>query len=289
MIRVIASPIRPTLEHLFKAARKDLLIATPYVKLAEAEWARSLLLSRERDSDFHLTILSSIRTASVLDGSLDIAALTLFSGMNDGVRIVNLPRLHAKVYIADSETALITSANLTAGGMEGNFEYGALIEDSSVVRQVRSDMQAYAEIGATLQRSILAELQTIAVGIANAQVQKAQSLGREMESLFNATLRKAEYEFIAAQVGTRSANGLFSEAILFSLRTRRLTTAEIHAKVQSLLPDLCDDSEELIINGEHFGKRWKHAVRNAQQHLKRIGRISLSDDGFWGRGDYDYM
>jgi hypothetical protein len=28
-----------------------------------------------------------------------------------------------------------------------------------------------------------------------------------------------------------------------------------------------------VINGQQFGKRWKHAVRNAQQYLKRSGQI----------------
>jgi len=48
------------------------------------------------------------------------------------------------------------------------------------------------------------------------------------------------------------------------------------------LPDLCDDDVELVINGEHFGKKWKHQVRNAQQALKRVGRISF-DGKRWHR------
>ena len=52
-----------------------------------------------------------------------------------------------------------------------------------------------------------------------------------------------------------------------------MSTVELHPKVQKLLPDLCDDSVELVIDGQHFGKRWKHAVRNAQQYLKLHGQI----------------
>ncbi|MCX7838180.1 MAG: hypothetical protein N2559_01805, partial [Anaerolineae bacterium] len=29
-----------------------------------------------------------------------------------------------------------------------------------------------------------------------------------------------------------------------------------------------------VINGVHFGKRWKHMVRNAQQSLKKRGVIN---------------
>ena len=51
-------------------------------------------------------------------------------------------------------------------------------------------------------------------------------------------------------------------------------TTTIASAVKQLLPDLCDDYEELLINGQRFGKAWKHRVRNAQQYLKHAGRIS---------------
>jgi hypothetical protein len=46
------------------------------------------------------------------------------------------------------------------------------------------------------------------------------------------------------------------------------------------LPDLCDDAVELLINGQRFGKRWKHAVRNAQQYLKRSGKIAVKGENW---------
>lgn len=59
-----------------------------------------------------------------------------------------------------------------------------------------------------------------------------------------------------------------------------MSTAELHPLVQALHPDLCDDGVDRVIDGVHFGKRWKHMVRNAQQHLKSQGRIRL-EDGRW--------
>jgi hypothetical protein len=50
--------------------------------------------------------------------------------------------------------------------------------------------------------------------------------------------------------------------------------------VQALHPDLCDDLVDRVIDGQHFGKKWKHAVRTAQQHLKRQGQIELHE-GRW--------
>lgn len=56
------------------------------------------------------------------------------------------------------------------------------------------------------------------------------------------------------------------------------TTAVLGAEVSQLLPDLCDDGEELVINGERYGKAWKHSLRNAQQHLKRQGVVVYDPD-----------
>lgn len=87
-------------------------------------------------------------------------------------------------------------------------------------------------------------------------------------------MRHAKPRFVQAHIGDRSANAVFGDAILFSLRRGPLKTETIHERVRRLLPDLCDDSEELVINGERYGKRWKHGVRNAQQYLKRKGVVT---------------
>jgi hypothetical protein len=50
--------------------------------------------------------------------------------------------------------------------------------------------------------------------------------------------------------------------------------------IQRIHADLCDDSIDRVIDGEHFGKKWKHAVRTAQQQLKKRGEIHLRD-GRW--------
>ena len=38
------------------------------------------------------------------------------------LQLSSLSRLHAKVYIADSKAAFVTSANLTRGGLRENYE-----------------------------------------------------------------------------------------------------------------------------------------------------------------------
>jgi hypothetical protein len=107
-----------------------------------------------------------------------------------------------------------------------------------------------------------------------------KSASRKLKASFTRTLHHARKEFLSAQVGTRSAHGLYAEAILYALSQGPLPTEQLHPKVQNMLPDLCDDEIELIINGQRFGKSWKHAVRNSQQYLKRSGQIAF-DGNRW--------
>ena len=95
-------------------------------------------------------------------------------------------------------------------------------------------------------------------------------------------MREARPEFVAAQVGGRTKHAVFGEAIRFVLAQGPLSTAAIHEQVSALLPDLCDDAKPLTINGQTFGRVWKHDVRNAQLDLRRRGVIARNrDTGLW--------
>jgi hypothetical protein len=50
--------------------------------------------------------------------------------------------------------------------------------------------------------------------------------------------------------------------------------------IENIHPDLCDNTVDRVIDGKRFGKKWKHAVRTAQQQLKREGLVALSG-GRW--------
>ncbi len=80
----------------------------------------------------------------------------------------------------------------------------------------------------------------------------------------------------------KSRQAELRDAVVTVLRTHGpLTTEDLHPQVQRMLPQICDDSEDRIIEGKSFGKKWKHWVRSAQQALKREGSIQLRDDGRW--------
>jgi hypothetical protein len=273
-IELYSSPWRSGFERFLKGVHTDLLIASPFIKKSEADWVCSLVAGRS----IHLSVLTDIRSDSVLNGSLDIDALKIFSHAAADSKVIALPGLHAKVYVRDKDFAIITSANLTPSGFQSNYEYGVGLSDPQVVYQIRQDLEAYGRVGSPMTPELMSELVAISEDLIEEYNEVQRSAKASIRKRFNQKLRKARIEFLRAQVGNRSAHALFSDAILYVLSKGPLKTAELHPRIQQLLPELCDDTVELIINGQRFGKRWKHAVRNAQQFLKRQGIIGF--DGY---------
>jgi hypothetical protein len=100
-----------------------------------------------------------------------------------------------------------------------------------------------------------------------------QGIRAQAQRAFKAKLEATHVRLLRQRVHGRTTHAIFSEAILFLLAKGPLPTSELHPLIQGLHPDICDDSIDRIIDGEHFGKKWKHYVRNAQQSLKQQGRI----------------
>ncbi|MFQ6007779.1 MAG: hypothetical protein ACE5K8_02400, partial [Candidatus Zixiibacteriota bacterium] len=75
---------------------------------------------------------------------------------------------------------------------------------------------------------------------------------------FDKILHRAHGEVLRARAAGRAPHAIFAEAILYLLRIGPATTEELHAKIQAIHPDLCDDSIDRVIDGRHFGKKWKH-------------------------------
>jgi phosphatidylserine/phosphatidylglycerophosphate/cardiolipin synthase-like enzyme len=46
------------------------------------------------------------------------------------------------VYLIDGRVDIITSANVTAGGLRANFEYGVRIDDRKAIAAIRKDMRS---------------------------------------------------------------------------------------------------------------------------------------------------
>ena len=275
MLTLQASPFRSHLEKLFNSATQELFLASPYIKTPEAEWVCGRIEKLGHRKTLRLQILTDVRSSTVLGGSLDIAALRIFNTELPNCEIVNLPRLHAKVYVADETNAIVTSANLTPSGLDSNLEYGVGITDKETIRGIKCDLQRYATLGNRLSDAAINELEKVGDALRKEFQAIERSSEKRLRRKFSETLRHADLEFLRAQVGARSAHGLFADAMIYLLTSSPMSTRQLHLKLKAMLPELCDDKTELIIDGQHFGKKWKHVVRNAQVYLRRKAAIKL--------------
>ena len=281
-MKLFASPLRSAVEHVVSQAKRELFIASPYIKESETRWLTESFRGKQR-AELRLSILTDVCTDSVLSGSLDVSALQRLSVSFPCSTITTLPRLHAKVYIADSRVALITSANFTKSGLDLNSEYGVGIEEPDAITKVREDMLSYCRLGQMLSGDALMELSEAAERLSAEfrQVQRDATIAVKRQ--FRESLREAQVEFIRAKVGNRTSHAIFAEAILYLLSKKPMRTVDLQPAIKELLPELCTD-DDLVINGQKFGKRWKHGVRTAQVYLRRGRRICLVD-GLWKISD----
>ena len=210
---------------------------------------------------------------AISSSALDVEALLRLAKVSPASKLVALPNLHAKVFVADEKAAIITSGNLTRSGLDTNIEYGIVFRDQTLVRTVREDMLGFARLGSAVSLDAIADLLPLQTTMREAEAEVAHSAPPEAKRRFDEIMWQAKPAFAAMQVGNRSANAIFGEAIRLALAEGPQPTAVIHERIRQMLPDFCDDTEDRVINGVHFGKKWKHNVRNAQQSLKHRGII----------------
>jgi hypothetical protein len=191
-----------------------------------------------------------------------------------------LPSIHAKVYVADDKLAVVTSANMTDGGLLRNFEYGVKVEEKNLVCKIKRDVTDYAGLATRIETNKLRFLSEISSELKGIRTEAEKSIKSRLRAEFQQRLRGFEEEIIRVRVAGRTPHAIFAESILYLLARRPMATAELHPRIQRIHPDLCDDSVDRIIDGRHFGKKWKHALRTAQQHLKRTEQIEFRE-GVW--------
>ena len=277
MVQLINRGWRNDLAELAEAAEESLLVAVPYIKDNEAAWLCGLL-----SNEIEVLTLARMELQAIRTSALDVNALLRLANVSSSARLIALPNLHAKVFVADEKAAIVTSGNLTRSGLDTNIEYGVVLRDPPLVKKVRDDMLNFARLGNAVSPDAIGALIPIETAVREAEAEIARNASSEAKRRFDAIMWQAKPAFASLQIGNRSANAIFGEAIKLTLADGPQTTQTIHERIRQLLPDFCDDSEDRVINGVHFGKKWKHNVRNAQQYLKRQRIIAYDKtNGVW--------
>jgi len=275
MIEVLCSPFHPTLQEFIDGLRTECLICSPYVTMGPAVTLVTAAERKRIQNSLSVKLITDISAPNIVNGSTDISALLLIAERIQKTEIVYLPRIHAKVYISGDSLAIIGSANFTDGGMTRNLEYGVSVREPPIVRKIAVDLERYSQLGGLVTRPRLVELLARVNKLQEAIREEKNAINRKLRSLTDVLQRDAEDELVRVRIQGRSINAIFAETILYLLAHRPMTTVELHSRIHDMHPDLCDDTVDRVIDGQRFGKLWKHSVRNAQQHLKRTSRVSF--------------
>jgi phosphatidylserine/phosphatidylglycerophosphate/cardiolipin synthase-like enzyme len=280
-MQLLVSPWTRTFDTLVRSIERSALIVSPYITADPLQYFAKHLKSPGR---IQIEILTNLAVDSMIQGSTSPRALVEFSVAVPSTNVRHLPGLHAKVYVADKRVAVITSANLTRGGLRGNYEYGIEIADSATVHEIVTDLEGYGALGAEVS---VPELQHLAEAVDDLQGQQSRVMASAKMGLreeFEARVTATQESLLSLRAtSAQSTNAIFSRTILYLLGRGPLSTQQLNPLVQRIHPDLCDDSVDRVIQGVHFGRRWKHMVRNAQQSLAKQGRVNLQD-GRWHLG-----
>jgi len=269
-----------TLETLVSSARSRLTLCAPYISERGAIVVRNARSSAPKTNCFVL-VLTDLSPLAVCAGATDPSAVASLGQAMPNVRTVHLPRLHAKVYAADGTRAVVTSGNLTDGGLRANHECGLLVENADLAGRIEADIAAYAALGADVDGQTLDRVCELAVDARAAYQAQTASASRESTRRLRVVLRASSDTLVRARLAEGPIHTVFAKTIEYLLRRYGpLSTEQMHPMIHEIHPDLCDDTVDRVIDGKRFGKKWKHAARTAQQQLKKRGIVALVN-GAW--------
>jgi len=103
---------------IISKTKEELFISSPFINIEEVKILSNCFLKK---SSINISLLTNLTSQNIINRSTEPTALLELYKLFDQVRISSLGKLHAKVYIVDNKIGIITSANLTSGGLINNF------------------------------------------------------------------------------------------------------------------------------------------------------------------------
>jgi len=125
MFQIIKSPWENLFFDLIKNSKNSIYLASPFIKYNTA----SKIVENCGAKNIDIRFINSFKLSNFYNGASDLEALRILDSCN--IKQKSVHKLHAKVFIFDNK-AIITSGNLTSGGLKNNYEYGILIKDDLV-------------------------------------------------------------------------------------------------------------------------------------------------------------
>jgi len=265
---------------LFSSVKSELTISSPYISDIGANLLINSVPVTFKQKGL-IRFITDLSPRNIYQGSTNPFSFDILFQNIHLVQIFHLPKLHAKVYIQDNQKVIVTSGNLTAGGLYHNFEYGVFSDDRHFVSYIKNDLTDYGNLGALIDHNDIINYCNLSDKVKDIYRKKEDTITKENENQFNSAIEQANDELIRLKLVSGKIHPIFEKTILYLLnKYGALEQDNINKLIQEIHPDLCDDDVDRVINGVAFGKKWKHITRTALQNLKKRAQVELRD-GKW--------
>ena len=129
---IIVTPTLTWLKGKMSQCSSEITIASPFVN--DGIW----MFADIPNPHLKRSIVTRINVRDFAFGASSLSTLSKL--VKDGWKIFSLPRIHAKIYIFDNSSALITSANSTHAGLTQNLECGITTDDPATIKNLRKTL-----------------------------------------------------------------------------------------------------------------------------------------------------
>ena len=133
-MKILKTPWEKDFIELIKNSKTNIRATSPYIK---ENICNKIVDAKNKETNFKL--ITSFKIKHIHNRSLDIAGLETLINNNSTVK--NITNLHSKIYVFDDKLAVISSSNLTNGGLLKNYEYGILLNEKKIVHEIIDDFE----------------------------------------------------------------------------------------------------------------------------------------------------
>lgn len=260
MITIVKSPWEDKFLNLVSECKFSLKITSPYVK---DKIVRKIY--ENKNSEVQIDLITSSKLMNFYRGASDASALNCI--IQNGGRVYNYQNLHAKVYIFDEKKVIITSGNLTFGGLQKNYEYGIEVLDTKFITDVISDFNALisSEKTGLMEIEELNKIQQIINSLPKEKIIRLPKIEAEEDD------QDSEIFIGDIQLVKDKLNNWQKDVMNCLMKIE---------KQQFDLNEVYKFEEELkILHPEN--NTIQHKIRQILQQLRDLGLIQ-----FWGQGHY---
>jgi len=118
---------------------KKLRIVSPFIKEQ---------IIRKISDNFNFLNMELITRYKLSDFACNVSSIdALKFSVEKGASVFGVRDLHSKIYLFDRRAAIITSANLTTGGLINNYECGVYLTDTDLIDELHKYFDSLKEIG----------------------------------------------------------------------------------------------------------------------------------------------